>query len=68
MRHVWTDFSERMWMITLVETYIDLLAEKSETKSHELIKECLDYYNVNGVFELTEEQVINFCKMKGLVV
>ena len=48
------------------EEYIKLLDDESETKSHELITECLDYYSVNGVSELTEEQIAEFCRVKGL--
>ena len=48
------------------EQYIQLLADVSDTKTHELITECLDYYNVNGVSELTEEQLAEFCRLKGL--
>lgn len=49
------------------EQYIKLLSDASETKSHELITECLDYYNVNGVSELTEEQIAEFCRLKGII-
>ena len=48
------------------EQYIQLLADVSDTKTHELITECLDYYNVNGVSELTEAQLAEFCRQKGL--
>lgn len=47
--------------------YVKMLANGSRTENHELIEECLGYYGVNGVQELTEEQVKEFCRMKGLL-
>lgn len=46
---------------------IILLGKQSETKYHELIIECLDFYKANGTRELAEEQIINFCKLKGMI-
>lgn len=47
--------------------YIKLMGEKSRTENHELIEECLTHYGVHGVKELTEEQVKEFCIMKGIL-
>ena len=47
--------------------YILLLGNNSKTKDHELIEQCLDYYNVNGTRELTENQLEEFCKLKGFL-
>ena len=47
--------------------YILLLGSKSKTKYHELIEECLDYYNTSSIKDLTEIQLAEFCKRKGLV-
>lgn len=47
--------------------YIQLLASASNTRNHELIVECIDFYGVNGVKELSEHQLREFCRMKGLV-
>lgn len=47
--------------------YVKMLANGSRTESHELIEECLEYYGVDGVKELTEEQVKEFCRIKGLL-
>lgn len=46
---------------------IILLGKQSETKYHELILECLDFYKANGTRELTKEQIANYCKLKRLV-
>lgn len=43
------------------------LVDASSTSKHELIEECLNYYNVYGVQELSEKQVEDFCRRKGLV-
>ena len=42
------------------------LADASSTSSHELIEECLNYYGVYGVQELSEKKIEDFCRMKGL--
>lgn len=47
--------------------YITLLGEKSPSKYHELILECLDFYKANGTRELTKEQIANYCKLKGMI-
>ena len=47
--------------------YLRLLAENSRTRNHELIEECLNQYGVYGTSEITEEQLREFCVMKGLV-
>ena len=47
--------------------YILLLGSKSKTKYHELIEECLNYYNTSGTKDLTEIQLAEFCKRKGFV-
>ena len=46
--------------------YIQLLADASETRYGDLLVECLDYYKVLGTSELTEEQLAEFCRVKGL--
>lgn len=48
--------------------YVNLLAKQSKTSQNELILECLDYYNVNGLMQLTAQQLAAFCKMKGCSV
>lgn len=48
-------------------TYLDLLAENSKTKQHELIVECMDKYNVNNTQDLTLEQLVKFCNSKNFV-
>ena len=49
------------------DKYIKLLMSASRTKKHELIEECLDYFIVYGVIELTAGQLADFCCMKGLI-
>lgn len=49
------------------DTYIKLLAKSSETRNHELVLDCMNHYGVNCTRELTERQLVEFCKMKGLV-
>ena len=46
--------------------YIELLSKASGRRG-ELILECLNHYNVYGLRELTEKQLKNFCKLKGLI-
>ena len=46
--------------------YILILSEAS-SKSGELLLECLNYYDVIGLCQLTENQVKDFCKLKGLL-
>ena len=48
------------------EQYIKLLADASDTRYGDLLVECLDYYKAYGTSELTEEQLADFCRMKGL--
>ena len=48
------------------EDYIKLLSDASDTRYGDLLVECLDYYKVFGTSELTEEQLADFCSMKGL--
>ena len=48
------------------EQYIKLLADASDTRYGDLLVECLDYYKVFGTSELTEEQLAEFCRRKGL--
>ena len=50
------------------DKYIRLLTRASATEKHELIEECLNYYDVYGMIELTAGQVEEFCYMKGLIV
>ena len=50
------------------DKYIKLLMSASRTQKHELIEECLDYYDVFGMIELTAGQLEEFCYMKGLIV
>lgn len=47
--------------------YLKILARASKSEKHELIEECMDFYNVYGTQELNEKQVADFCRMKGLV-
>ena len=47
--------------------YLKLLARESKSERHELIEECMDFYNVCGTKELNEKQVVDFCRMKGLL-
>lgn len=51
----------------MMNEYISLLARNSRTSNHELIEECITYYGAYGMQELTEEQVKEFCKKKGLL-
>ena len=46
--------------------YIKLLVDASDTRYGDLLVECLDYYKVFGTSELTEEQLAEFCRQKGL--
>ena len=48
------------------EQYIKLLSDASSTRYGDLLLECLDYYKVFGIAELTEEQLAEFCRVKGL--
>lgn len=47
---------------------IKRLADSSCTKRHELLEECLGYYGACGLQELSEEQVEDFCKLKGIAI
>ena len=49
------------------DEYINLLAKASKKITHELIEECLTTYNKIGTFELTIEELHNFCITKGLL-
>ena len=46
--------------------YIKLLSNATDTRCRDLLVECLDYYKVLGTSELTEEQLAEFCRQKGL--
>ena len=46
--------------------YIKLLVDASDTRYGDLLVECLDYYKAYGTSELTDEQLADFCRMKGL--
>ena len=48
------------------EDYIKLLSNASNTRYGDLLVECLDYYKAYGTSELTEEQLAEFCRQKGL--
>ena len=48
------------------DDYIKLLSNTSDTRYGDLLVECLDYYKVLGTSELTEEQLAEFCRMKGI--
>ena len=48
--------------------YINALAQASETDEHELVLECMNHYGVSCTQDLSQEQLENFCKMKGLVI
>lgn len=43
---------------------IHMLGEMSPTKFHEYVAEMLDYYNVFGTMEITEEQAEAFLRRK----
>ena len=47
--------------------YLKILAKESKSEQHELIEECMNFYNVYGTRELNEKQVADFCRMKGLL-
>ena len=47
--------------------YIKLLVDASDTRYGDLLVECLDYYKVLGTSELAEEQLEEFCKLKGIL-
>lgn len=49
------------------DIYIRLLAKSSLTDSHELVLECMNHYEVNATNQLTEQQLEDFCRMKGLI-
>ena len=46
---------------------ITKLAKASKDPEHELILEMLEYYGVIGLRELTDEQVAEFAKKKGVI-
>ena len=46
--------------------YIKLFSNASDTRYGDLLVECLDYYKVLDTSELTEEQLEEFCRLKGL--
>lgn len=46
---------------------IMLLGNKSKTKYHELIIECMDFNNKTSTRELTIEELTKFCKLKGFL-
>ena len=46
--------------------YLKLLVDASDTRYGDLLVEFLDYYKVLGTSELTEEQLAEFCRQKGL--
>ena len=48
------------------EKYIKMLGRASRTINHELIVECLDHYNAEGIHEITEKHLADFCKLKGI--
>lgn len=48
------------------EQYIKLLSDASDTRYGDLLVECLDYFGVCGTSELTEEQLAEYCKLKGI--
>lgn len=50
----------------MMNEYVKMLANGSRTEKHELIEECLEYFGAFGIQELTEEQVKEFCRLKGL--
>ena len=47
--------------------YVELLAKLSKTSRNELILECLDHYRVNGIMQLTAQQLASYCELKGLI-
>lgn len=49
------------------EEYIKKLAKKSKSDKHELIVECLAYYNAYGTKDLTVEQLEEYCQKKGII-
>ena len=46
---------------------IILLGNKSKTKYHELIIECMDFNNKTSTRELTIEELKKFCELKGFL-
>lgn len=51
----------------MMNEYVKRLANGSRTEKHELLEECMEYFGVFGIKELTEEQVKEFCRIKGLL-
>lgn len=49
------------------DSYILILAKASKKETHELIEECLTTYNKIGTFELTIEELHDFCISKHLL-
>lgn len=49
------------------DKYVNILASASTTDGHELLLDCLTYYGVGGIRDLTAEQVKAYCRKKGLV-
>ena len=49
-------------------TYLELLAENSKTKQHELIVECMNRYQVNNTQDLTLEQLVKFSDSKNFKI
>lgn len=49
-----------------MDKYISMLS-KASSKSGELLLECINHYKVNGLCELTEKQLRDFCKLKDLI-
>lgn len=49
-----------------MENLIQVLADNSISKTHELITEFLDCYGLTGLKEATREQLQEFIQKKGL--
>ena len=44
------------------------LEKESKTDNHDLITECLSHYGVYGIRELSTEQLLEFCRIKGITL
>lgn len=50
------------------EEYLRRLVKESRTDKHELIEECLSRYGVNGIRDLSPEQLSEFCRIKRIAL
>ena len=49
------------------DLYIKVLDVNSKTSNHELIEECLDFFGLYGLNDISDTQLAYFCKIKCLI-